>query len=425
MGVSMMTETLTSMDTLQVLCNENAPVFCVAHVANAVDGLSLSTTLPIRSVVAPPLLVVVDGEVDSDTRERLRLAGAAHVCQYPLRVDRDAAAIDGLRRSPSWFLTPIQQMGVTGVAELMATHGLSGMIGVACECVAMFSDQDWKREGPFRCIDSSQQECVGFYGRLYIRDGQLIHAESPTHFGKQAVAQMERVQRGTIRVQEMFIPPALPSELSNRATQKSNRQNVKPPPIPTKVVARSRSEKSRTKSTKHRKVEIPTVKTITSKPETNTIKPDTGESHEVKGESGILSGRGESSPLPGGVETARVADQETRETMKAGMNTLLNVAPNLQVAAKSDGGGNAIEVAGEGDGESVCAVTAMCSNPVLRIAELLGLGSPESWSIVTEKVALYVHQDGDAFVSVLGKANKNPDQILNKLSKAYQNAATK
>lgn len=108
--------------------------------------------------------------------------------------------------------------------------------------------------------------------------------------------------------------------------------------------------------------------------------------------------------------------------MKPGINSLLKVAPNLRVAAKSDNGGNAMEVHGEGDGESVCAVAAMCTTPINRFAELLGLGAATSWSITTQKVSLYVQQDGDELVAVLGSSNKNPGQTLNKLNKSYSQA---
>ena len=405
LGISPLTESLNSVGAAVSLIERKSPVFSLAYIPQpAPPDLVLSSTLPIRNVAFPPLIAVVDGEPDVDIRERLRLAGAVHVTSYPLSPQRDKDVVEIVKRFPAWFSTPADQMNVQAVVQLMAAHRLSGMISVECGCVSAVSEFSWRRAGPFRCVQKAEV-CSGFQGRVYVREGEVIHAESPAEVGSAAYMQMCALKEGMIRVHEVFVEPRQLIVPTLDSNSKKAKRRAMPPPIPgrrKKVSVINRSKLSGGGSGGANA--IPSSAQVASQAVANSD---------------------ESSLLSVSAMSAQVAGQKTRQTMKAGMNTLLKVAPNLKVAAKSDSGGNAIEVAGDGDGESVCAVTAMCASPVSRLGELLGLGSPESWSVVTDKVALYVQQDGDSFVSVLGNSNKNPDQILTKLAKAYQNPAGK
>gem|GEM_PF-5371813 len=75
------------------------------------------------------------------------------------------------------------------------------------------------------------------------------------------------------------------------------------------------------------------------------------------------------------------------------------------------------EIVGNIDGESICAVVAMCSAPLERVAGLLGLGSSTSWGFVNKKLSIYVQRHNDGFVTLLGPVTKSPEGTLKKLAK--------
>lgn len=102
-----------------------------------------------------------------------------------------------------------------------------------------------------------------------------------------------------------------------------------------------------------------------------------------------------------------------------GMDSVLGVVPGLVGAARADANGNVEEIAGQLDGESLCAVAAMSKLPLERAAALLGLGNLRDWSFSYAHGALYVHHD-DGFVAVQGLATKSPETVMRKLAQALE-----
>jgi hypothetical protein len=98
-----------------------------------------------------------------------------------------------------------------------------------------------------------------------------------------------------------------------------------------------------------------------------------------------------------------------------GIDPVLGVAPGLTGAARADAAGNVLEMGGQLDAESLCAVAAMCKVPLDRAAELLGLGGLREFSFTYGQGALYVHLDEEGFVAVTGGATKNPETVMKKL----------
>jgi hypothetical protein len=98
-----------------------------------------------------------------------------------------------------------------------------------------------------------------------------------------------------------------------------------------------------------------------------------------------------------------------------GIEVVLGVAPGLRGAGRADSGGNVLEMAGQLDGESLCAVAAMCKVPLDHAAELLGLGGLRDFSFTYAQGALYVHHEDEGFVAVTGGATKNPETVMKKL----------
>jgi hypothetical protein len=100
-----------------------------------------------------------------------------------------------------------------------------------------------------------------------------------------------------------------------------------------------------------------------------------------------------------------------------GIEAVLGLAPGLSGAARADAAGNVIEIAGQLDGESLCAVAAMTRAPLDKASELLGLGGLRDWSFSYAHGALYVHHD-DGLVAVQGGATKSPETVMKKLAQA-------
>ncbi|NUQ73637.1 MAG: hypothetical protein HUU21_08795 [Polyangiaceae bacterium] len=203
-------------------------------------GEPLSPSLDIRSVLFPPLVVLVDREPSSAEREELRIQGAAYILRGPPDLGRDATTIRALARSSSWMSAKIERMPLPDVLQTMAVHNQSGMVSIACKHMRCHSNFSWK-QGQKLCRARSglNRECPGWYGRLYVSDGMLIHAETPTAEGVPALAQLLRASFGSVRIHEVFIPPEQPnitgsmhSNLLNAAWVADEDARNAPPSIP-------------------------------------------------------------------------------------------------------------------------------------------------------------------------------------------------
>jgi hypothetical protein len=105
------------------------------------------------------------------------------------------------------------------------------------------------------------------------------------------------------------------------------------------------------------------------------------------------------------------------------LEPVLAVVPGLQGAARSDVAGNVLELAGTLDGESICAVATMCRASLEKASEILGLGQLRDWSFSYAQGALYVHQDGEGSVAVLGGQSKNPETVMKKIAQTLGDKA--
>src|SRR5262249_22287893 len=102
-----------------------------------------------------------------------------------------------------------------------------------------------------------------------------------------------------------------------------------------------------------------------------------------------------------------------------GIEAVLGLAPGLSGAARADADGNVLDIAGQLDGESLCAVAAMTRTPLEKASEILGLGALRDWSFSYAHGALYVHHD-DGLVAVQGGATKSPETVMKKLAQALE-----
>jgi hypothetical protein len=110
------------------------------------------------------------------------------------------------------------------------------------------------------------------------------------------------------------------------------------------------------------------------------------------------------------------------EAQMSELDKVLKVASGLRGIARSNSAGGIEEFTGQLDAESVCAVAAMCSQHLHKIAELLGCGDLVAWALTTEASGFYVHQSRDGLVAIVGETNKNPDAVLRKTGQALKGA---
>lgn len=203
-------------------------------------GEPLSPSLDIRSVLFPPLVVLVDRAPSLAEQEAFRLQGAAYILLQPSDLERDAKAIRALARSSSWLSAKIERMPLPDVLQTMAVHNQSGMVSIACKHMRFHSNLPWNHGQKLcRARSGLNRECAGWYGRLYVDDGLLVHAETPTADGVPALAQLLRATSGSVRIHEVFILPLEPnitgsmhSNLLNAAWVADEDARNAPPSIP-------------------------------------------------------------------------------------------------------------------------------------------------------------------------------------------------
>lgn len=98
------------------------------------------------------------------------------------------------------------------------------------------------------------------------------------------------------------------------------------------------------------------------------------------------------------------------------VRALLGQVPGLRSAARADAGGNVQEVAGQLDAETVCAIATLCGPHLEGASEYMQLGRVRGFAVVSDKMAMYVHQRADGLVVATGEAVKNPDAQLKKIA---------
>ncbi len=86
---------------------------------------------------------------------------------------------------------------------------------------------------------------------------------------------------------------------------------------------------------------------------------------------------------------------------------ILQGRSTAKVAASADADGNVVGFAGEGDGESLCAVGTMCSRALADAGQSLGLGNVRSWTTVGEKVSIFAQVYDQGIVIAAGEASKS------------------
>jgi hypothetical protein len=311
----------------------------------------------------------------------------------------------------------LDRMPLPDVLQTMAAHSQSGMLTVTGPSMPSLSAKVWSRLHE-----------VAHHGRLYVRAGRLVFAETPALSGVEALAAMLRIQSGLIRVHEVFLCPttenikgSLQSNLIHAACR--NDESAVPShagasllPAPTTWRPEpSGHPQSSTESQVDIGFSLPPSDAALAVALASILP-----SELVVG-AGTTPTRHDGSSGPSRLAAPRPSPPERereREIAMSDLDTLLKQAPELRVCARADKEGNVLHWAGAGEVESICAVTALATPAVEGISELLELGELEGYSFVGPKLALYVSTRPDGFVAASGEPGKSPDATTKKLATA-------
>jgi hypothetical protein len=103
---------------------------------------------------------------------------------------------------------------------------------------------------------------------------------------------------------------------------------------------------------------------------------------------------------------------------RADLKQILSGNANIKAAARTNQQGSVLEVAGEMDAETACAVAAMASQMVAEATSEAGLGPPSAWHVSLGTSTFYVVQDQEELVVMSGNASRNPATMLKTLAQS-------
>jgi len=345
------------------MLQKHAVAFAVTSIADPSSGsASLSARFSVNSIKFPPLVVVLGKEANPEELEALREMGVSHVIVGEIG-DTDLPEVEAISRSSSWFTADVHSAPLPDVLQMMERNGRSVMVSVARSAEKAVTDQPWK-----------QRKGRGWQGRLYLKEGQLIRAETPNAEGVQALAQMLSLRDGTIRVHDIYLEPLTPNTSGSI-------QNA----LLDATVAMDEMDKDGSGG-----VPRPTY-------------DDEDDSAEAVDDDLVFD-----------VSDADMVDEGSDDM--SGLKGLLAIAPNLQGAAKADKSGSVVQLEGEIQAETACAVAAIGTQQLEGAAAVLGLGDIRGWSVVTQNIAMYVTNQAEGMTVVVGGAARNAEVNLQKIT---------
>ncbi len=387
------------------LLDSGSVSFALAHLS-ARDGgvVSLAQNFAVRQVAFPPLLALTDWEPSPAEVEELRTMGAAWVTSLASLSELARPPIEALVKSAHWFSSQVERMPVGNILQLMG-GAPPGMLTVMCPHAKMVGERDWNAHET-TCTGGFADECPGWIARAYVRNGELIHAETPTQSGRDALATMLELEQGLARIHEVFIEPAVPN------LGGSIQGNI----IDAARVADEWARDSQAG--------------IVLPPGTPGRRPPAGPPQAPATHGWNRAGTAppfpppRRAPSPPPIPSQRATNAEkpppARDICMNRADQIVNQLPSLSAVAETDAAGAVLAHAGEGDAEVLCAVGVMCGQAIEEIGATLALGDISSWAMVTSSNTLYVVPDGRKSVVALGKKTGNPSGLLRPLLAAVK-----
>jgi hypothetical protein len=321
----------------------------------------------LRTVVWPPMVVVVSRNPSKGELERLRRQGVVHVCR-----EIDATFGNVVRRliDPSscgrWKLVP----GMLAEWLLAAEKASgSGMLVVSCPHWEGASSYPWENSSLFYCGDHQNGKCSGWAGRVYIVGGAITLAETPTARGAHALQQMLQLRDGAVMRFPFYLSP----------------ESTDPLGLPSAAMSRSADAM------------------------------DTAQGESLRGTDRIDS----AVPMPPRVATSSRPSPPVKEPSVTDLDSLLTASPSFVGAVRFGVDGNPVAAAGDIDASMHSAVAHMAFDHAYSIAAALPLGSVIGFAVGGRSSACFVRRSAKtrSTVVVSGGATQTPNRTLAELGR--------
>jgi DNA-binding response OmpR family regulator len=101
------------------------------------------------------------------------------------------------------------------------------------------------------------------------------------------------------------------------------------------------------------------------------------------------------------------------------LDKLVTQQSALAGAARAKKDGSVLDLAGEIDAETACAVVTVAAHHIDELAADLGLGEVSAWHLSVGKSTWYVATGSDEMVVAFGGPNKNPSSTLGKVEESF------
>ncbi len=354
--------------------------FALGHLSDpARAGSSLSTTSTIHQLSFPPLVMVASQPLTSEQREALRLQGVSYVVTHPIDGDRDTPVLDALLRSRQWLSGRLEQMSLADVLQMLGQKGHTALVTVSLGASGDISHTPWES-----AERGQAEEETGWCGRVYLRGGYLVRAETPRRRGIEALAELLELPAGRFRIHEVALPP---KEANLNGSIESNLMNAA-------VLV------------DHQGSEIPEQPTLRKAPPPSPP-PDLTVSRPAE-------------PAPEDSTEAPLA--RPPKNGDGGTFTLektLRSISLLRGIARSDSDANILESAGDMEADTAAAIAVMSQEPLETIGAVLGMGAVQGWGIVSDSASLFVQTTSEGYVVASGGSDDAPEVTLKKMVSAF------
>lgn len=268
----------------------------------------------------------------------------------------------------------------------------------------------------------------GAHGRIVIEDGQVRWAGDDLGFGEEAFQRLALMSNVDVQAHPITAPDVDPNVVGSLdqllldamrhaderragqpttsdvspATSEAIDGRPAPPPTPEKARGLPAVPKSVSATIER----LPHISTVGEAPKSNLAR--TRPASQSSSEQSARKERAQKK------ESSVPPAKSIKPTVR--IEEVLSSIPALRAAATAGADGSVLELAGEIDAETACAVATLAARQIEDAVQTLGLGELASFQVSTTKSAWYVVNDPGETVVAVGSANKNPVATLKKLA---------
>lgn len=374
----------------------------VAQLPRAADaGGTLSAQVAVRCVRHLPVVLVVGNSPSEAETERLRMQGVSHIVIGGAGEVSSDSRVAKILRHGSWQMGQLQPGLTRTLLQQLSARKASALVTIGCPHGEILSIYPWQNSTLFYCSDDPSAQCKGWYGRVYLVNGNVVYAETPKSRGVHALADMLTLNGGTVALHSVWLPPP--------------ERNLE--------VAADVALKEADALAKQRMAAVAAAAaaaapvTVATAPVSMATAPVTMATAPVSMANAPVTLRSEPPQAQVSTNQAMVMAVKGTTSMNHGLRNLLATTSQLRGAVKTDPTGTVCDSIGEQGDETTVAAVSLSAPHFEEIAQLLGLGEVKGWTVSTGKDAMYVNREGENFVTAWGAAGSSPEVTLIKINK--------